>query len=64
MRAHVLARLLLRMPDMPIRFTDGTGALLRNDPRGPYLEDDRRKVWVDLVPSCKDEFKRVKNGRR
>jgi len=62
MRAHVLARLLLRMPNMPIRFIDGAGAMLRNDPRGPHLEDDRRKVWVDLVPSTKDEFKR-KRGK-
>lgn len=46
MRAHTLAKLLLKQPNRPVRFTDGTGDILRVG-LGPYLEDDP-VVWVDL----------------
>jgi hypothetical protein len=46
MRAHTLAKLLLQQPNRPIRFTDGTGDILRVG-LGPYLEEEP-VVWVDL----------------
>lgn len=46
MRAHTLARLLLAQPNRPVRFTDGTGDILRVG-LAPYLEDDP-VVYVDL----------------
>jgi hypothetical protein len=45
-RAHTLARLLLAQPNRPVRFTDGTGDILRVG-LAPYLEDDP-VVYVDL----------------
>lgn len=48
MKAHVLARHLMKQPNDPTLFTNGSGTIFRAGE--PYREDDDGAVWVDLEP--------------